>query len=54
MEWPLSIAASVISTADAQKRVPPLGDRTGGSRFRATMWEGNFREATEKLNPRSP
>ncbi len=40
------------SFTDAQRRVPPRGGRTEGSRFRATLWVGNFREATEKLKPR--
>ena len=29
-------------TADAPKHVFPRGERTGGARFRATMWVGNF------------
>ncbi len=42
---------AIFSFADARKRVPPRGEHTGGSRFRATLWKGNFREATEESNP---
>ncbi len=38
---------AIMGGADAQKRVPPRGERTpGGSRFRATWWLGNVWEAT--------
>ena len=43
-----------LSTEDAQKRVPPPESAPGGSRFRATMWEGNFREAAGHRPPPRP
>ncbi len=35
--------AATFSSADAQKRVPPCGERT------IAMWLGNFRETAEEL-----